>query len=57
MMPATLAATLQSAAVVPLPAEAPIGGLLWSHVIPALLLAIAAFGTFMLYRHFAKREE
>jgi hypothetical protein len=60
MMPATLgflAASLQAAAVAPLPAETPIGGPLWSHVIPAALLAIAAFGTFLLYRHFASREE
>ncbi len=60
MMPATLgflAASLQSGAVAPLPAETPIGGPLWSYVIPAALLAIAAFGTFLLYRHFASREE
>jgi hypothetical protein len=60
MMPATLAtlaASLQSSAVAPLPAETPIGGPLWSYVVPALLLAVAAFGTLMLYRHFAKRGE
>jgi hypothetical protein len=60
MTPATLAtltASMQSGAVAPLPAETPIGGPLWSYVIPALLLAIAGFGTIMLYRHFAKRGE
>ena len=60
MTPATLAlftAAMQSGEVAPLPAEAPIAGPLWSFVIPALLLAIAAFGTFMLYHHFARRED
>lgn len=52
-----LAASLQSGALAPLPAETPIGGPLWSYVVPALLLAVAAFGTIMLYRHFAGPEE
>ncbi|MGD2217199.1 MAG: hypothetical protein PVJ64_10590 [Gemmatimonadales bacterium] len=54
---APLAASVQAGAVAPLAAETPIGGPLWSFVVPALLLAVAAFGTFMLYRHFARREE
>lgn len=54
---AILTASLQTTAVAPLPAEPPIGGPLWSYVVPAALLAVAAFGTFMLYRHFARREE
>ncbi|MGD2154021.1 MAG: hypothetical protein PVG79_12195 [Gemmatimonadales bacterium] len=54
---ADFAACVQSGAVAPLPAEAPIGGPLWSVVVPALLLTVAAFGTFMLYRHFAGRED
>ncbi len=37
----------------PIPAEPPIGGALWSFVIPALLLFVAGVATFMLYRHFA----
>jgi len=41
----------------PIPAEPPIGGPLWSVVIPALLLLVTGLGTFMLYRHFAKRED
>lgn len=40
----------------PLPAESPIGGPLWSVVIPAILLAVASLGTLFLYRHFARRE-
>ena len=60
MMPATVAfvaALSQSGGVAPLPAQSPIGGPLWSVVIPALLLLVTGLGTFMLYRHFAKRED
>ncbi|UCC74998.1 MAG: hypothetical protein JSV86_10730 [Gemmatimonadota bacterium] len=54
---ALFAASSQAGEVTPLPAETPIGGPLWSYLVPALLLAVAAFGTFILYRHFAEREE
>lgn len=47
----------QSGEVAPLPAESPIGGPLWSYVVPALLLLVASLGTFMLYRHFARQKE
>jgi hypothetical protein len=60
MMPVTLALLLalgQMADVAPLPARSPISGPLWSYVVPAALLLTAAFGTFMLYRHFAKQGE
>jgi len=59
MIAPTLAAftVLQSGAVARLPAQSPIGGPLWSYVVPALLLTVAALGTLMLYRHFAKRED
>jgi hypothetical protein len=56
-IPALLSASLQAGAIGPLPAETPIGGPLWSLAVPALLLAIAGFGTFMLYRHFATRDK
>ena len=51
--------TLQVAAggVAPLPAEPPIGGPLWTLVIPALLLLGSFLGTFLLYRKFAEEEE
>lgn len=39
----------------PLPAEPPIGGPLWSVVVPALLLVLATVATVLLYRHFAGR--
>jgi hypothetical protein len=52
-----VAVAAQSGEVAPLPAQSPIGGPLWSYVIPALLLLIATLGTLMLYRHFAKQEE
>ena len=41
----------------PIPADPPIGGPLWSLVIPALLFGLAFAATFLLYRHFAGRGE
>lgn len=38
-----------------LPAEPPIGGPLWSLVVPALLLLVATAATWLLYRHFARK--
>jgi hypothetical protein len=43
----------QSGDVAPLDVEPPIGGILWSIVIPALLLAVSTLATYGLYRHFA----
>jgi len=40
----------------PIPVEAPIGGVFWSVVLPALLLAVAFVGTLLLYRRFAGQE-
>ena len=51
-----LSALLQAPQTAPLPAEPPIGGPFWSYVAPALLLLLATAGTFLLYRHFARRE-
>lgn len=39
----------------PLPVGPPIGGVLWSIVVPAILLAVAVAATVLLYRHFAGR--
>ena len=39
----------------PLPVGPPIGGVLWSVVVPAILLAVAVVATVLLYRHFAGR--
>jgi hypothetical protein len=50
-----LAAAVLWASPDPLPADPPIGGVLWSVVVPAILLAIAAGATALLYRHFAGR--
>ena len=44
-----------SASPDPLPVGPPIGGALWSIVVPAILLAIAGGATALLYRHFAGR--
>jgi hypothetical protein len=41
----------------PLPAGPPIGGLLWSVVVPAVLFLVAAAATWLLYRHFARKGE
>lgn len=41
----------------PLPAEPPIGGPLWTVVIPATLLLGSFFGTYLLYKRFAKEED
>ena len=41
----------------PLPAKPPIGGPLWSVVVPALLLLVATAATWLLYRHFARKGD
>jgi hypothetical protein len=40
----------------PIPAEPPIGGALWSVVVPALLFLTAFAATYFLYRHFAGKD-
>jgi len=40
----------------PLPAEPPIGGAIWTVVVPALLLFGSCLGTYLLYKRFAKEE-
>ena len=40
----------------PLPAEPPIGGAIWTVVIPALLLIGSFLATFLLYKRFSKEE-
>ena len=44
-----------SAALIPV--DPPIGGPLWSFVLPVALLLLAAAATWLLYRHFARRPE
>jgi hypothetical protein len=51
-----LDAALLWAAPEPLPADPPIEGVLWSVVVPAILLAVAVVATALLYRHFAGRD-
>ena len=41
----------------PIPADPPIGGPLWSVVVPALLFLLAFVATYLLYRHFAGRSD
>ena len=41
----------------PLPAAPPIGGPVWTVVIPAVLFAGSFLGTYLLYKRFAKGEE
>jgi len=40
----------------PLPAAPPIGGMIWTVVIPALLFIGSSLGTYFLYKRFAKEE-
>ena len=41
----------------PLPASPPIGGVVWTVVIPAILFLGSFLGTYLLYRRFAEKEE
>jgi hypothetical protein len=43
-------------ATAPLPAEPPIGGIVWTVVIPALLLIGSVLATWALYRRFARED-
>ncbi len=45
-----------SPGMAPLPAEPPIGGAIWTVVVPALLLFGSFMGTYLLYQRFAKEE-
>lgn len=40
----------------PLPVGAPLGGIFWIWVVPILLFGITFVATWLLYRHFAKRN-
>jgi hypothetical protein len=40
----------------PLPADPPIGGAIWTMVIPAILFIGSFLGTFLLYKRFAREE-
>ena len=41
----------------PLPADPPIGGPIWTILIPALLFVGSFLGTYLLYRRFSGSEE
>lgn len=43
--------------IAPLPASPPIGGVIWTVVVPALLFLGSFLGTFLLYRRFSGKEE
>jgi hypothetical protein len=40
----------------PLPASPPIGGFIWTVVIPAALFVGSFLGTYLLYKRFSKEE-
>ncbi len=42
--------------MVPLGVDPPIGGLIWTMVVPAFLLVGSFLGTFLLYRRFSREE-
>lgn len=50
------ALSLQAVVADTLPAQTPIGGPIWSVVVPALLFMVAFAGTILLYRRFAGEE-
>lgn len=54
---AALATAVQAGeGMAPLPAEPPIGGPIWTVVVPALLLIGSFLATFYLYQRFAREE-
>jgi hypothetical protein len=57
VMAVVLGVSLQATpGMAPLPADPPIGGAIWTVVIPALLFLGSLLGTYLLYRRFAKEE-
>jgi hypothetical protein len=52
-----MTALLLQAGLAPLPADPPIGGVIWTLVIPAVLLLGSSLGTYLLYQRFARAEE
>ena len=40
----------------PLPASPPIGGAIWTVLVPAILFLGSFLGTYLLYRRFAEKE-
>lgn len=56
-MNAALLAFLQVGGRPPLPAGPPIGGFVWTVVVPAALLLVSATATWALWRHFADRDD
>ena len=53
------ASVQQAGGLAPLPAEPPIGGAVWTVIVPAILLIGSSVGTYLLYKRFAggEREE
>jgi hypothetical protein len=39
-----------------LPVASPLGGVFWTWVVPVMLFAVSALATWLLYRHFSRRE-
>ncbi|MGW8267187.1 MAG: hypothetical protein ACWGSQ_12535 [Longimicrobiales bacterium] len=53
---ATAAAGQETGRIAPLPADPPIGGVLWTVIIPSALLIGSFLATYLLYRRFSKEE-
>ena len=53
---ALLALIQEAGGPVPLPADPPIGGAIWTVVVPAILLMGSSVGTYLLYKRFAGGE-
>ena len=55
--PEVLRAVIQETpGMAPLPASPPIGGAIWTIVVPAILFLGSFLGTYLLYRRFAEKE-
>jgi hypothetical protein len=48
--------TQASEGIAPLPADPPIGGAIWTIVIPAILFLGSFLGTYLLYKRFSREE-
>lgn len=56
MFTVALATVQEASERVPLPAEPPIGGYVWTVVIPGMLFVGSFIGTYLLYKRFSKTE-
>jgi hypothetical protein len=51
-----LSGVQEATGTAPLPVDPPIGGVVWTVIVPAVLLLGSFLGTYFLYRRFARGE-